>query len=339
MFICQIVASRGNGGLEKHVRELTSCLAEKGHRVFVIADRQFIKTLPAGVEHKAINMRMSRYNPWLLLQLFFIFKKNKFDIVHAQADKAASVVSFVNKLLKISAVATVHNIKKRYRVYDGFDNVISVSKFIGSQLTNANANVHVHVVYNGIQPPSNVDVDLKSTFNLPNKPVICAVGRLVHAKGFDLLIKAVDGLNVNLVIAGTGPQHAVLQQSIAKLHADTHVLLLGHQTDITPIMRGADCVVIASRREGFSYVLNEALLCEKRILSTDVPVANEVLCKDLIVPTENVEALRAKIVELLDNVSYWDQCMEKAYAFSKNKMTLPLMTENIISIYKNILNT
>jgi hypothetical protein len=46
-----------------------------------------------------------------------------------------------------------------------------------------------------------------------------------------------------------------------------------------------------------------------------------------------------KIVELLDNVSYWDQCMEKAYAFSKNKMTLPLMTENIISIYKNILNT
>jgi glycosyltransferase involved in cell wall biosynthesis len=335
MFICQIVASRGNGGLEKHVRELSGCLAEKGHRVFVVGDRQFINTLPNSIEHKIINMRMSRYNPWLLFQLFIIFRRYRFDIIHAQADKAASLVSFVNKMLKLPAVATVHNIKKRYHIYDGFKSVISVSKLIASKINNFN----VHVVYNGIKEPSNASVDLKSRFNLPDKPILCAVGRLVHAKGFDLLLKAVNGLNVNLVIAGTGPQQAFLERSISKLHPDTHAVLIGHQTDIPAIMRGSDCVVISSRREGFSYVLNEALLCEKKILSTDVPVANEILCKELIVPIDDVDALRTKIVELLKNTSYWERLMIEAYVFSKNKMTLSLMTDNTVSIYKKILKT
>jgi glycosyltransferase involved in cell wall biosynthesis len=332
MFICQIVASRGNGGLEKHVRELSTCLADKGHRVFVVADSQFIKTLPDSLEHKVINMRMSRYNPWLLFQLFMLFRRNKFDIIHAQADKAASLVSFVNKWLKLPAVATVHNIKKRYHIYERFKDVISVSQLLASKINNSN----VHVVYNGINEPSDAYVDLKTKFDLPDKPILCAVGRLVHAKGFDLLLKAIDGLNVNLVIAGTGPERATLERSIAKLSPETHVVLIGHQDDIPAIMRGADCVVISSRREGFSYVLNEALLCEKKLLATDVPVANEILNKALIVPTEDVDALRKKIVELLKNTSHWEHLMAEAYAFSKNKMTLSLMTDNTVSVYKNI---
>lgn len=335
MFICQIVASRGNGGLEKHVRELSSCLVEKGHRVLVVGDRQFINTLPNSIEHKMLNMRMSRYNPCLLFQLFIIFRRYKFDIIHAQADKAASLVSSINKVLKLPAVATVHNLKKRYHIYDGFKYVIGVSKLIASKINNLN----VRVVYNGIKEPSNATIDLKSKFNLPDKPIICAVGRLVHAKGFDLLLKAINGLNVNLVIAGTGPLQAALAHDISKLHPDTHAILIGHQTDIPAIMRGSDCVVISSRREGFSYVLNEALLCEKKILSTDVPVANEILCKELIVPINDVDALRTKIVELLKNSSYWDHLMLEAHVFSKSKMTLSLMTENTISIYKNVLNT
>jgi glycosyltransferase involved in cell wall biosynthesis len=102
-------------------------------------------------------------------------------------------------------------------------------------------------------------------------------------------------------------------------------------------MRGADGVVISSRREGFSYVLNEALLCEKKILSTDVPVANEILSKELIVPIDDVDALRTKIVYLLQNTSYWESLMIEAYVFSKNKMTLSLMTDNTVSIYKKFL--
>lgn len=333
MFICQIVASRGNGGLEKHVRELTSSLAEKGHRVFVIGDAEFIKTLPHSIEHKIINMRMSRYNPWLLFQLLILFRRHQFDIIHAQADKAARLVSFINKLLKIPSVATVHNIKKRYHVYNSFNDVISVSQLVASKINSPN----VHVVYNGIQEPTSVSVDLRSKFKLPDRPVLCAVGRLVYAKGFDLLLEAINGLKVNLVVVGAGPEQEALERSISQLHPNTQAILLGHQTDIPAIMRASDCVVISSRREGFSYVLNEALLCEKKILSTDVPVANEVLCKELIVPINDANALRTKIVTLLKNTSYWESLMIEAYAFSKNKMTLSLMTDNTISVYKNIL--
>lgn len=96
MFICQIIASHGDGGLEKHVRELSSGLVAKGHRVLVVGDVAFTKTLPDGVESVSLNMRLSRHHPWLLWQLYHCLRRYQFDVIHAQANKAASLWESLN---------------------------------------------------------------------------------------------------------------------------------------------------------------------------------------------------------------------------------------------------
>jgi len=333
MFICQIIASRGNGGLEKHVRDLSSCLVAQGHRVLVIADIKFLMTLPDGIEKQSLNMRMNRRNPWLLLQLYLKLRRYKFDVIHAQADKAASMLCSIKVLLKTPTVATVHNIKSQFKLYQRFAHVICVSRHLATQVNNAGA----EVIYNGIQPTQSKKLDLKAQYHLPdNKPVICAVGRLVPAKGFDVLLQAIDGLDVSLIIAGEGPQSAELKNSIAHMQANTHVSLIGHYENPSDLMCSADGVVISSRREGFSYVFNEALMCGANILSTDVPVANEVLPSALIVPINDVTLLRQKLIELLQAPSHWGTLMKDVQQFAQQEMTLAQMTEKTIHLYQRM---
>lgn len=82
---------------------------------------------------------------------------------------------------------------------------------------------------------------------------------------------------------------------VAHVSPLTPVRMLGHINQVALMMASAAAVVIPSRREGFSQVFNEAILCNCRVLAMDVPVANEVLPKALIVQVDDALALREKL--------------------------------------------
>lgn len=333
MFIGQIIASQGNGGLEKHVRELSQCLVAQGHRVLVIGDPTFINPLPPEVECFALNMRLSRYNPWLLYQLYRCLRRYPLDVIHAQANKAASLLASIQCLIKTPTVATVHNIKSRFTVFNRFAHVICVSRYLANQINHAGA----EVIYNGIDAPQTEAIDVKQRYQLPgNQPVICAVGRLVSAKGFDVLLDAINGLAVSLLIVGDGPERQMLEAKIALLNPNTVVRLIGHHDNPTVIMRSVDGLVISSRREGFSYVLNEALMCGVNVLSTDVPVANEVLPSTLIVPVGDVAMLHQRLEELLQQPKQWTALMQAPQQLAQQQMTLSYMTKETINCYQRM---
>lgn len=335
MFICQIIASQGNGGLEKHVRELSHRLVELGHRVLVIGDPIFVRTLSAGVESEAINMRFSRHHPWLLFQLYLRLRKYKFDVIHAQANKAASLLGSLQYFIKTPAVVTVHNIKSRFNLFHRFKYVICVSKHLTLQMKST----FVELIYNGIQAPQPKKVNLIEQYQLPlNKPVLCAVGRLVPAKGFDVLLDAIDGLDVSLLVIGEGSQRQELESRIACMKPNTKVCLIGHHERPTDLMASADGLVISSLREGFSYVLNEALLCGTNIVSTDVPAANEVLSSALIVPVNNAMMLREKLIELLQKPSHWTKLMQPSQQFALAELTTTQMTKKTVDLYRRMDN-
>jgi glycosyltransferase involved in cell wall biosynthesis len=331
--ICQVIASYGEGGLEKHVRELTQQLLAAGHDVTVLGDVRFLSTLPAGAMAVPVRFDRNRRNPLLLLELLIKLRQCRCDVIHAQANKAASLVAFLRRWLAAPTIGTLHNMKRDLRAFRKLDHVVTVSR----QLAQPFPVERVSVIYNGIDEPQFEQLDLRSLHGLPaGLPVLCAVGRLVAAKGFDLLLDAIDGLPVSLLIAGEGPDRSALEQRIARLPPVTHVRLLGHQDNIPALMASADAVVISSRREGFSYVFNEALLCGVRIVSTDVPVANEVLPRDLIVPVGDVVALRERLLGLLGDLAGWDELMEAPRAFAREHMTQHAMGANTVAAYANL---
>lgn len=92
---------------------------------------------------------------------------------------------------------------------------------------------------------------------------ILSAGRLVSAKGFDVLIEACaklarDGVDFVLTICGEGPLRDALAAQIAAAGLDERVLLRGY-SDLAAFLRDSDLFVLASRREGFGNVLVEAM--------------------------------------------------------------------------------
>lgn len=88
---------------------------------------------------------------------------------------------------------------------------------------------------------------------------LLSAGRLVPAKGFDVLIDAAarlaaQGVDFALTICGDGPLRDELAARIARADLTNRVSLRGH-ADLTALLRGADAFVLASRREGFGNVL------------------------------------------------------------------------------------
>jgi len=104
-------------------------------------------------------------------------------------------------------------------------------------------------------------------------PRIVSAGRLVPAKGFDLLIDAAAllasrGLVFVLDIYGDGPERDALAQRIAGHGLSRWVTLRGNSDALADRIAEADLFVLASRREGFGNVLIEAMAVGTPVLAT-----------------------------------------------------------------------
>jgi GalNAc-alpha-(1->4)-GalNAc-alpha-(1->3)-diNAcBac-PP-undecaprenol alpha-1,4-N-acetyl-D-galactosaminyltransferase len=135
---------------------------------------------------------------------------------------------------------------------------------------------------------------------LPPRPFVLGAGRLVHQKGFDILIRAFGLLaagtpQLRLVIAGEGPDAQQLRQLAAALGLESRVLFLGNVENLSALMRSAEAFVLSSRYEGFPNVLLEALASGLPVVSTDCPSGPREILRDgefgLLVPCENPPAL------------------------------------------------
>ena len=92
--------------------------------------------------------------------------------------------------------------------------------------------------------------------------VIIAVGRLEKNKNCPTLIEAVAKLkesNIKLVFCGDGPDREELTNLAKKLEIGERVLFLGNRSDMSELYQIADCLALASFREGLSRTIMEAM--------------------------------------------------------------------------------
>ena len=317
----------GIGGMEKHARELATGLADRGLSVTLAARREHLCELPSSVRATTINPAGSRYSPALLLRIFRLIHSEGFDLIHAQGTKAAFVLQHLRPLIKsCRLIATIHGFKSRYPKAKAFDRLIAVSKTLAASINQSG----VSVVYNGVKIPSTRAQNLLKA----DSPTWLAAGRLVPVKGFAQLIKAFRNCSDSLWIAGDGPERESLQQLIDTTGQKHRIHLLGHRNDLAELMIASQGVIISSIREGFSYVCAEALLLGKPVISTNVPIANELLRPEHIIESPTLEGLadrlKTPIKELLDAQS-------EARATAARELTLEAMVDNTITIYRQVL--
>jgi GalNAc-alpha-(1->4)-GalNAc-alpha-(1->3)-diNAcBac-PP-undecaprenol alpha-1,4-N-acetyl-D-galactosaminyltransferase len=108
------------------------------------------------------------------------------------------------------------------------------------------------------------------------RPFMLAAGRLVHQKGFDILIRAFASVAaecdaLQLAIAGEGPEEQALRCLATQLKVVDRVHFLGQVRGLRTLMRQAAAFILSSRYEGFPNVVLEALVSGLPVIATDCP--------------------------------------------------------------------
>jgi glycosyltransferase involved in cell wall biosynthesis len=193
--------------------------------------------------------------------------------------------------------------------------VIAVSKGVADDLA-ASIGIsreRITVIYNPVvtprlltqarQPPS------YPWFLENGPPIVVALGRLVPAKGFDILIEAIAQLRAQrparLLILGEGPERGSLEARIEQLGLGADCRLPGYEPNPLPYMAHARVFAMPSRWEGLPTVLIEALAAHATVVASDCPSGpREILDNGRfgrLVPPDNPAALSAALAHALDH--------------------------------------
>lgn len=336
MRVCQILAGDEEGGLEKHFEELCNQLPQH-HEVHVIAHEKYKERFDQNIIFHALDLSKGRRNIVILYQLCRMINQIYPDILHAHANKAVDMVASIKHFLRpsIKLIATLHSKKRKLKSFEKFDHIIGVSHEVLKELKNP----HQSVVYNGIDiSPQEKNSHFLAQFGIKDEFVISAVGRLEKVKNFPLLIRAIKDLDVKLIIVGDGSEAESLKQLVKEISVEHKVVFTGFREDALNFVANSNICAISSEREGFSYVMAEALLLGIPIVSTDVGDMTRILPNDFVLPVNNEEKLTETLYFMKEHYQDILENYEQSFKFAAEHFTLDAMVKQVLNIYDDILN-
>lgn len=130
---------------------------------------------------------------------------------------------------------------------------------------------------------------IREELGLTDTVCIVTIGRLLQLKGLDTVIPVVarlsrqDGLAVHMLVGGEGPYRPALESLIKETNAP--VTLCGNldREHVVRTLVASDIFVLASAREAWGLVVNEAALCSLPMVVSHAVGAGP----DLVLPDDN----------------------------------------------------
>jgi len=171
--------------------------------------------------------------------------------------------------------------------------------------------------------------------------IVLFVGRLVYYKGVDVLVRAMAGVDADLVLIGHGPLAGELRQLASSAGIATRVDFLDPQGDdeLAAWYDAADvfCLPSVARSEAFGLVQIEAHAAGTPVVSTDlptgVPYANRDGVSGLVVPPGDAPALAAALSRLLDDDELRAGLGRQAQERALREFTVPRMVAHTLDVY------
>jgi glycosyltransferase involved in cell wall biosynthesis len=298
MRIAQVMLAKRFGGAERSFVDLCRALARRGHDVLAICEQRgealrYVEQIP-GVVCRTVTVR----GVWDFLARRAIKQSLQdfgADIAQMHLARAAHLAGPAACSLAIPTLAKTHNYVnlKYYRAVNHL--VATTSKqyeFLRAAGVPA-ARVSRIPNFSAIAPPAGKKRESRGAVL-----EVVAIGRLVHKKGFDVLLRALSvvrrkGIVANLTIAGAGPERDALVRLCGVLELNDAVTLLGWQDDVAGCLFPADVFVLPSRDEPFGIVCLEAMALDIPIIATRTDGPCEILDADsaILVACDDIDAL------------------------------------------------
>lgn len=331
--ILHICASSGDiiGGMENQVLGLCAHLAkDTSTDVHLAGGATLAAVAPAKVQTHQLPTEHSRRNKDLKRQLQELVSLLSPQVIHAHGLKAADLTRKLKLPNDTKRVITIHGYKRKLRNLESFDACIGVSKEIVETLKKQSSKAQL--IENGIERycgPEYSKEAICSMFGLPKEqPVLLCAGRLAEVKRFEWVMRACRDLSVSLLVAGQGNQLSILES-----HTSKHVQLIGQRRDIQALMSGCDALVIASKREGMSLSMIEALALETPVLSTRVSGAATLLPENCLLGDDSEKSFKASLASALIKFNKLKSLQKQSFDYAQTQLNIEQTARKTRQLY------
>lgn len=168
--------------------------------------------------------------------------------------------------------------------------------------------------------------------------VFGSVANFYETKGHRYLIQAfndmcIEGYKAKLLLIGDGH----LLQGMKELAGDNkNIIFLGYVENAMGKMNIMDCFVMSSLKEGFPFVILEAIKNKIPIVSTDVGSIKKILNGEefgILTEPHDVASLRLSMIKALNEYPIIKEKAEKSYEFNKERYSLETMLKQTEELY------
>lgn len=205
----------------------------------------------------------------------------------------------------------------------------------------------ISVVRNGVDVSDLQAATRSSRPRLPDGegPLVVGVGRLVHQKGFDLLVRAharvvAAGVPHRLLLLGEGPEAAALARLAEQLGVSDSVHLPGFSRAPLPVVAAADLFCLPSRWEGFGQTLAEAMVAGTPVVAADCVSGPRHLLADGafgdLVPVEDVAALAAAVERHLRQPARLRAAAREGQAWAVANLDVSRTAEQVMAVLADV---
>jgi glycosyltransferase involved in cell wall biosynthesis len=357
-------------GVTTNTLDLVSGLIKEHHNVFLITGGQIESNNPRldrinddfkqiGAHIKLFRIpkgnRLSRGLTSILSisRIMYFILKIKPDIIHAQSP----YMSFIPWLLHKKFVSTLHvNDFVRSFKYKNATHLIAISKETKEYAKElfGYKDKDITIVNHGVSKSfaiSMTEVEktkFKEEHNIPqNKILIGFVGSIEIRKGHDLLLKAVESLDISIknkihiIFLGSSKDNQTrpwLDNLIEKTGTSNLVTCFDYQ-DPKPFYNIYDIFVLPSRLEGFPLVIIEAMMSDCCIIRSNVQGAYDQISHGedgFIFENNNYKELTVLLKAVIEDEPLRLKIARKGKEKALKRFTIEEMTKGTTKVYEKL---
>lgn len=319
MHIVNAMFGCGLGGIEQAFVDYCQAITAQGHRVTAVLHpdsriRLQVEAV-AGVELRYIR----NFGAWDMLarcRLAKLMKELQADAAILHGNRAVQLMRKGAEAAGCKTVGVTHNYSLARQI--GLDGFFATTEDLRGELLRLGQPAEsIHAIPNMIRLQ---DINPKPHVRDEAVPVIGAMGRFVHKKGFAVFLDALAELRERGVVfsarlGGGGEELGALEEQASDRGLDGVLEFTGWVQDKAEFFGSIDVFCLPSLHEPFGIILLEAFAYHVPVVTADAEGPSEIATDGvdaLVVAKQNAHALADALQRLLEEPALADRLVEAA---------------------------